>query len=107
MWPWTTCRPGAFADSRCGDFAAALDIDFLTGMEMRWQDGHEVNREWTIDRNSMFLELMRDFMDLAEGREPQENPLLPRLDLVMQSSALIARAWEARQFHGEINWSNK
>ena len=84
-----------------------LDIDFLTGTEMRWQDGHEVNREWTIDRNSMFLELMRDFMDLAEGREPQENPLLPRLNLVMESSALIAQAWEARQFHGEINWSNK
>ena len=58
---------------------------------MRWQDGREVNREWTIDRNSMFLELMRDFMDLAEGREPQENPLLPRLDLVMESSALIAQ----------------
>ncbi len=83
-----------------------LDLDFLTGREVGWRGGKEVEREWTSERNKLFLELMRDFMDLAEGREPQENPLLPRLDLVMESSALIARAWEARQFHGEIAWSD-
>ena len=45
-------------------------------------------------------------MALAEGRDPHENPLLPRLDLVGESSALVARAWEARRFHGEIDWSD-
>ncbi len=81
-----------------------LDLDFMTGREIRWRGGREVERDWTSGRNKMFLELMRDFMDLAEGREPKENPLLPRLDLVMESSALIAQAWEARQFCGEIEW---
>lgn len=83
-----------------------LDLDFMTGREIRWRGGREVERDWTSGRNKMFLELMRDFMDLAEHREPKRNPLLPRLDLVMESSALIAQAWEARQFYGEIEWGD-
>ncbi len=81
-----------------------LDLDLMAGREIRWRGGKEIAREWTLNRNGMFLDLMRDFMDLAEGREPAGNPLLPRLDLVVEGSMLIARAWEARQFHGYTEW---
>ncbi len=85
----------------CG---GGVDLDLAAGREVRWGGAREVEREWTVERNAMFLDLMRDFMALAEGGQPPGNPLLPRLDLVRESSALIARAWEARRFHGEIAW---
>ena len=83
-----------------------LDLDLVSGREIRWQGTRETERHWASERNMMFLDLMRDFMALAEGREPLENPLLPRLDLVGESAALVARAWEARRFHGEIDWTD-
>ena len=39
---------------------------------------------------------------LAEDRAPSGNPLLPRLDRVSESNALIAAAWDARNFTGQI-----
>lgn len=83
-----------------------VDLDLNSGREIRWGGTEETGREWNCERNMMFLDLMRDFMALAEGREPQDNPLLPRLDLVGESASLVARAWEARRFHGEIDWSD-
>ena len=83
-----------------------VDLDLVSGREIRWQGAKEARRDWKSERNMMFLNLMRDFMALAEGRKPSENPLLPRLDLIEDSSAMIARAWEARRFHGEIDWGN-
>ena len=81
-----------------------LDLDLDSGREVRWRGAKETGREWNCERNMMFLDLMRDFMALAEGRDAHQNPLLPRLDLVGESSALVARAWEARRFHGETDW---
>lgn len=55
-----------------------------------------------LERNAMFLDAMRDFLALAAGRAPSETPLLPRLDRVMDSARLVAKAWAARRFVGEI-----
>ncbi len=54
------------------------------------------------DRNGMFMEAMRDFLALAGGRAPSDNPHLPRFDRVQDSCRLIASAWEARHFGGAI-----
>lgn len=80
-----------------------VDIDLLGPSETRATGAGETTRDWTFDRNDMFLGLMRDFMALAEGRQPSDNPLLPRLSAVYASAALVARAWEARRFHSELS----
>ena len=79
-----------------------LDLDLLNARQVRWQGGKETTRTWEFDRNEMFLGIMRDFMALAEERAPSDNPLLPRLDRVSESNALIAKAWGARNFTGQI-----
>ena len=61
-----------------------------------------VAQDHPMARNAMFLDAMRDFMALAEGREGSGNPLLPTLEGVRESSALIAAAWEARRFSGVV-----
>ena len=79
-----------------------VDLDLLNAREMRWRGEAENSRGWKFERNDMFLRLMADFMALAEGRDASDNPVLPRLDRVRDSALLIARAWEARRFIGEI-----
>ena len=54
------------------------------------------------DRNDMFLDAMRDFLAIARGRAPSENPHVPRFDAVQDTCGLIAAAWEARRFTGQI-----
>ena len=80
----------------------AIELDFLVPKLSRWRDGAEEVKTWSFDRNDMFLDLMRDFIALAEGRAPSDNPLLPRLDRVEKSTALTAAAWEARAFRGTL-----
>ncbi len=79
-----------------------VDMDFLIPRETRCSGGEDVVTDWTFDRNDMFLGLMGDFMALVEGRAPSDNPLLPRFDRVYDSCALIADAWEGRQFTSQI-----
>jgi predicted dehydrogenase len=55
-----------------------------------------------LERNAMFLAAMRDFLALVTGRETSGNPLMPRLDLCLPSARLVAEAWAARVFVGEI-----
>lgn len=55
-----------------------------------------------VERNEMFLHAMADFLALATGRAPSDNPLLPRFDRVRASCALIAAAHAARAFRGRI-----
>ena len=81
---------------------AGVDLDLLNARQMRWQGAKEITRAWEFDRNEMFLGIMADFIALAEGQEPSDNPLLPRLDRVRESCELIADAWEARRFYGAI-----
>jgi predicted dehydrogenase len=55
-----------------------------------------------IDRNQLFVRLMRDFVTLAEGNGKPSNPLCPRMDLVRNSCFVIAQAWANRQFVGQL-----
>lgn len=79
-----------------------VEIDLLTCTGRRWSGGATEDLVWDFERNDMFLDLMRDFIALAEGGTPSDNPLLPRLDKVWDSAEMIAKAWEQRTFHTEI-----
>ena len=92
--------PHSLRNTRIRGRDEVIEMDFLAPRMTR-QPGDDT-RDWTFDRNDMFLGIMRDFMALAEGRTPSDNPLLPRFDRVQESCALIAQAWEARRFHGTI-----
>lgn len=92
--------PESLRNTRLRGRDAVVDLDFLAP-KMTRRPGGEV-RDWSFERNDMFLGIMRDFMALAEGRAPSDTPLLPRFDRVQESCALIAQAWEARRFHGTI-----
>lgn len=79
-----------------------VELDLLACREVRFAGSECRERRWAFERNDMFLELMRDFMALVEGRATSGNPLLPRLDRMYESAALTAAAWEAREFHGML-----
>lgn len=55
-----------------------------------------------LERNTMFVDAMRDFLALASGSPTSGNPLMPRLDLCLPSARLVAQAWRTREFVGEI-----
>lgn len=55
-----------------------------------------------LERNAMFMEAMRDFLALVSGGGTSGNPLMPVLSSCMESARLVARAWAARSFVGEI-----
>ncbi len=82
--------------------AEVVDLDLLGPSWVRSSGGDDAVRDWSFERNDMFLGIMGDFMALVEGRAPSGNPLMPRFDAVYDSCALIARAWETRTFHGSI-----
>ncbi|MDQ2094424.1 Gfo/Idh/MocA family protein [Rhodalgimonas zhirmunskyi] len=92
--------PQSLRNTRLRGREGVVDLDLL-GPRLTRRPGDDV-QDWDFDRNDMFLAIMRDFMALTEGRAPSDNPLLPRFDLVQDSCALIAQAWEARRFHGTI-----
>jgi predicted dehydrogenase len=79
-----------------------IDLNLLTAEVRRRTAETDETTGYAFDRNDMFLGLMRDFMALAEGRTPSDNPLLPRLDRVRASAELVASAWEKRTFHGML-----
>ncbi len=81
----------------------AVDVDLLSCEVREWRSGKTETKTWQFDRNDMFLGLMRDFMALAEGREPSDNPLLPRLDRVGAAARLVSAAWEKRTFRTHLS----
>ncbi len=76
-----------------------VDADFLAPRIVR--NGTEI-REFTFERNDMFLAAMQDFLELSKGREPSGNSMMPRLDRMRPVAELVAAAWEARRFHGTV-----
>ena len=76
-----------------------IDYD-LTANEIHYRQSQQSHRETIAsERNEMFLDLMQDFMCLAEGRAPL-NLHVPRLDKVENVCRLIADAWQKREFIG-------
>ncbi len=83
-------------------FDEVIDVDLLAGQLRWWCDGEVSKKRCEVERNDMFLDLMRDFIALAEGRAPSDNLLIPRLDRCRDSAELVASAWERRTFHGSF-----
>ncbi len=82
---------------------AVCDFDFAAQRYLVTDAGGSNALDIPLERNEMFLALMRDFLALVAGREGSGNPLVPRLDLALPSARLVAAAWEARRFIGEID----
>jgi predicted dehydrogenase len=57
---------------------------------------------FTLERNAMFMDIMRDFTTLVEGTGTAPLPNMPRMDLMRDSCSLIAQAWEHRKFTGTV-----
>ena len=55
-----------------------------------------------LERNAMFMDIMRDFTILAEESGGATLPDIPRMDRVRDSCTLIAKAWEQREFVGTV-----
>ena len=78
------------------------DFDLIAG-RYTLQTGHGAqDLSFPFARNEMFLAAMRDFLHLVAGRPVSDVEHLPRLDLAAGSCRTIARAWDARQFSGQI-----
>ncbi|MFN6924948.1 MAG: Gfo/Idh/MocA family protein [Tabrizicola sp.] len=78
------------------------DFDFAAQIYQVTEDTGLRQMDHPLERNAMFLAAMRDFLALASGRAPSDNPLLPRLDLCLPSARLVAEAWSQRTFVGEF-----
>jgi predicted dehydrogenase len=80
-----------------------IDLDLLAPAFTRDDGTGPQTRTFDFDRNDMFLAVMADFIALATGQPPSDNPLTPRLSTVRASCDLIAEAWQARQFTGQVD----
>lgn len=90
-------RNGALRGTR-----TRIDLDLL-GSTLHAQDGQtDDTQTFSFERNDMFRQIMGDFVALAKGHALSENPLMPRFDRVRASCDLIASAWEAREFTGQV-----
>lgn len=80
-----------------------IDLDLLSPAFTR-DDGTGAHRTaFDFDRNDMFLATMADFIALATGQATSDNPLMPRFSTVRESCDLIADAWQARTFTGQVD----
>jgi predicted dehydrogenase len=82
--------------------AMVADFDLAAGRYSLDTGQGQRNLDFPFERNQMFLAAMRDFLHLVAGRRVSDVEHLPRLDLVADSCRMIARAWAARRFTGQI-----
>lgn len=57
-------------------------------------------KNFSIDRNELFIQAINDFLLVADGKEPK-NKFAPSVDRVRKNSFKISEAWENRKFIGE------
>lgn len=96
--------------SLAGAALGSVSMDYLSPVSTRKIDIAGVRTRRSIDmlsvafvRNEMFLAAMRDWLALIDGHAVSGVDHLPRLDLVADSCARIAAAWQARRFVGLMN----
>jgi predicted dehydrogenase len=77
------------------------EIDFLAGCYKRTSSTDIIVRDFTFDRNQLFLDAMRSFIGRVLG-EKMDSSLLPSLDQVKSSCELISNAWSSRKFVGFV-----
>jgi len=80
-----------------------IDLDLLAPAFTRDVGAGPQTTAFDFDRNDMFLAVMADFIAIATGQSPSDNPLMPRFSTVRASCDLIAEAWQARQFTGQVD----
>lgn len=86
--------PSLVRHARIDTLEGPVEMDFAAG-----RFGGDVIGQ---DRNAMFLSLMQDFLNHAQG-EAVQTPFFPAFDAVQGTCRLIARAWEARRIQGLIS----
>lgn len=83
----------------CVDKHLSYDLNTCIVKELTKEGTKENN--FPFNRNQMFIEAMKDFLDIANGNIIV-NPIAPRLDKVKDVCFHIANAWEKRKFIGNI-----
>lgn len=78
------------------------DFDFAAQSYRMTEGGGVRMLDLPLERNAMFLDAMRDFLALVAGHAVSGAEHLPRLDLCLPSARLVAQAWAARAFVGQI-----
>ncbi len=78
------------------------DVDFAAQSYQVADAAGVQSLDLPLERNRMFLDAMADFLALVAGRPVSGNPNIPRLDRAFSSARLVAAAWSARRFNGEI-----
>ncbi len=79
-----------------------IDFDFAAQRYVIDHGAGPETLDLPLERNAMFIDAMRDFLALVAGDPVSDVEHLPRLDCVGASCALLAKAWETRQFGGQI-----
>ena len=79
------------------------DFDFATQRYVITDGAGPVTLTKSLERNDMFLAAMRDFLALVAGNAVSDVEHLPRLDFCLPSAMLVAEAWAARHFTGQIS----
>jgi len=92
-----------------GNALGSVSMDYLSPVSTRRIDiaGTDVRRvvdllAWPLERNQMFLAVMRDWLALIEGQPASGVEHPPRLDLVGRSCRMVVDAYAARHFVGEL-----
>jgi len=78
------------------------DFDFASQSYRVIEGGGARVLDLPLERNAMFLDLMRDFLALVAGHDVSGVEHLPRLDLCLRSARMVAEAWGKRAFVGQI-----
>ena len=80
---------------------AAIEVDLLSpALTVTRPNAQPQVKMVPFERNDMFLDAMRDFLALLAGDAPSR--MAPRVDLARPSCEMIAAAWAARRFVGNI-----
>ncbi len=80
-----------------------IDLDLLAPAFTRDDGTGPHTTTFDFNRNDMFLAAMSDFIAIATGKPTSDNPLMPGLSAARESCDLLAEAWQARQFTGQVD----
>lgn len=80
-----------------------IEVDFLTPEITFQTPGRRTSQSYVFERNDMFLGAMRDFLRLiTEGPGADLSPLAPRFTTMRPVNEMVASAWSARHFTGQV-----
>ena len=83
-----------------------MEVDFLAPDLTRITSNSRDIVTFSSERNDMFLAAMRDFctlVDRGDSAADDISPIAPLLTKTRATNTLVAQAWQARQFRGNIS----